>query len=87
MTSHSTTFTIENKYSITHYLTGAIINYYPKTIYVVLVYQLIQLFLNKRFFLLDNDKLRNGNSLFHTINKMFQYLIGYIITGILRSSF
>ena len=57
-------------------------NFYQKLlkllIILILFYQGIQLFFNVRFFL-DILKIKSGNSIKHTINKLFDYCVGYIL--------
>ena len=47
-------------------------------IILILFYQGIQLFFNVRFFL-DILKIKLGNSIKHTLNKLFDYCVGYIL--------
>jgi len=47
-------------------------------IILILFYQGIQLFFNVRFFV-DILKVKPGNSLKHTLNKLFDYCTGYIL--------
>lgn len=47
-------------------------------ILLILFYQGIQLFFNVRFFL-DIFKIKFGNSITHTLNKLFDYCVGYIL--------
>ena len=48
----------------------------------IIIYQLGQYYLNVRFFLFDN-RVAEGNSLEHTINKLQDYLFGFCIILIL----
>ena len=48
----------------------------------IIIYQLGQYYLNVRFFLFDN-RVAEGNSLGHTINKLQDYLFGFCIILIL----
>ena len=45
---------------------------------IKIVYQLGQLAINKRYFFWTN-RLKNGNSISHTVNKLLHHYLGYII--------
>jgi len=75
-------------YILSHYLLGAISAKYSIVAIIFLLYQFTQWYLNLRFFLLNIDCYRisfencfkKGNSISHTLKKICQFLIGYIIT-------
>jgi len=50
---------------------------------IIVIYQLFQLLFNIRFFLFSKEIIRKGNSIKHTINKLLDYLYGYIIVIII----
>lgn len=81
-----------NDYSLLHryihILLGGIlainkINYKYRLLllFIILLYQFVQLFFNIRYFF-NKNKLKNGNSLKHTINKLLDYSIGFFIVWI-----
>ena len=72
-----------HKYS--HLIAGGLIGiqeiplFYRKLLlFLILIYQFGQLLCNVRFFI-NKLKYCNGNSLSHTLNKLFDYLLGFII--------
>ena len=78
-------------YTIAHIITGLLLAFFYymsaqaiyKTLFMLLLlcifsYQGIQLFLNIRIFI-NKLEIKSGNSLEHTINKLFEYLIGFIV--------
>ena len=70
-----------NLYKMNHIIIGFLIGL-TKCKYIliiaILIYQLIQLICNIRFFIY-NFEIKKGNSLQHTINKLFDYLFSFII--------
>jgi hypothetical protein len=80
-------YTLE--YKLIHLLGGGIIAvesipcYYRKQLFIMIIcYQLLQLFGNFRFFIFQK-KIVKGNSIDHTINKLRDYFIGYLLVWIL----
>ena len=71
-------------YKIIHILLGLIIAIKKSRciLLLILLYQIFQYLLNVRLFLLDKNKVRSGNSIEHTVMKLGDYVIGYIL-GIL----
>ena len=65
-------------YELSHYIFGAISVKYNFIIVIFLIYQFLQLIFNVRIFMLD-FKIKKGNNLKHTINKISQFFLGYII--------
>ena len=55
-------------------------------IITILLYQGIQLFFNVRFFF-DIGRIKVGNSVKHTLNKLFDYCTGYILMFIMYKIF
>jgi len=57
-------------------------NFYQKLLKLLIIltlfYQGSQLFFNVRFFL-DILEIKLGNSIKHTLNKLFDYCVGYIL--------
>lgn len=73
-----------NIYILNHILIGflvGLIKYKYILILGIIVYQFIQLIFNVRFFIYD-FKIKKGNSLNHTLNKLFQYVSGFLISVI-----
>jgi hypothetical protein len=67
-------------YSISHIIIGYISYHYLHIIPLIFIYQFLQLFLNKRFFFFDKKVIyKNGNTINHTIYKLGEYIIGFII--------
>ena len=72
-------------YWITHLVAGGIlaiktipIQYRLVLLLSIIIYQLGQYYLNIRLFIFDN-KVMEGNSLQHTVNKLQDYLFGFCI--------
>lgn len=78
-----TIYTKPIPYTISHIVCGMISFYYPSIGFLFIVYQLIQLYINKRFFLLEL-KLKDGNSVDHTLVKLTEFFIGYVSILILK---
>lgn len=77
-------YKIHKLYVISHIITGAISYFYPVIWIGIIIYQLSQLCMNKRFFLCNRQKcIRDGNSIKHTLYKLSQYLLGYLIIEII----
>ena len=78
-------------YILSHYMLG-IIAYFQRWIIIIpfLLYQIVQFvfdvrfyFLNKNCYLQNNGCYVMGNSFHHTMIKISQFLIGYMIMDIL----
>lgn len=65
-------------YSLIHVLFGILFVRHFWIGIVFIIYQILQLILNKRFFLFQY-KIENGNSINHTLFKLFEFFIGIII--------
>ena len=77
-------YKIHKLYIISHILTGVISYFYPVLWIGILTYQLSQLCMNKRFFLCNRQNcIRDGNSIKHTLYKLSQYLLGYLLIEII----
>lgn len=63
-------------YFVSHIIAGMLSYFYPIIIILILVYQFLQLALNRRFFLFE-WKVKTGNSLAYTLYKISQYMFGY----------
>ena len=82
---------IPSIYILSHYILG-FISYFQKWIIIpFLLYQLGQLIFNIRFYFLDRNCYQKnegcyvmGNSFHHTMIKISQFLIGYLIIYILN---
>ena len=64
-------------YTIIHILIGVIAYYYTAIGVIYLMYQFLQLYLDKRFFLFE-WKVENGNTLVHTLIKIAEFLVGIL---------
>jgi hypothetical protein len=65
-------------YIFSHILVGMLSYFYPIVIILILMYQFLQLALNKRFFLFE-WKVKTGNSFSYTLYKISHYMIGYAL--------
>jgi hypothetical protein len=65
-------------YGLIHVMFGIVsVKYYPVGIFFI-AYQLLQLIINKRFFLFQL-KVSKGNNLYHTMCKLCEFFIGILI--------
>lgn len=78
-------------YSLSHYLLGFFAYYFRFILFIFIIYQLIQYIFNIRFFLLSKECLINikncvkkGNNLKHTLHKLGEFFIGYILSLIIK---
>ena len=71
------------KYIITHVILGVIAAFYMPVLWGFLIYQITQLVLNKRFFLYE-WRIKNGNSIEHTVVKIIEFFSGYIVGKIIK---
>lgn len=71
-------------YSISHLVIGFISYSNLWLIPVIIVYQCIQYFIGVRFFFLGSTGtyIDNGNNISHTIYKLFEYVVGFIVAYI-----
>jgi hypothetical protein len=70
-------------YTLSHLTIGGISYKYPLLIIFIIIYQLSQYILNVRFFFLNKGNiLDNGNSISHTLYKLFEYGVGYVLVYI-----
>jgi len=65
-------------YLISHILLGFLSYFYPEVLYATIGYQLTQYIFDVRFFLFEGI-FRQGNSLEHTIIKLSEVGIGYVL--------
>lgn len=67
-----------DKYRIIHIMLG----YYSNsgTVALFWIYQLYQLFTDKRFFLFENC-IEEGNSVSHTVMKLYEFYFGRLLAG------
>jgi len=63
-------------YTISHYIIGFISVWFPILGIIMIIYQITQFIFNKRFFILKME-FKKGNSLQHTLLKLFEFSIGY----------
>ena len=72
------------KYVFIHILLGIISYNYPYIWVIFIIYQLSQLVFNKRVFLFERT-IKDGNSIYHTLSKIFQFIFGYFLKAITES--
>lgn len=65
-------------YTLSHLLFGAWAVLCPSIVYAFVAYQLLQLSLNIRFFGLHGH-IQIGNNPIHTIRKLIEFIVGYLI--------
>lgn len=65
-------------YSLGHFLIGYASSYKPEIGWAFLAYELYQLLLGKRFFLLE-DEVCPGNSVAHTLSKLAVFAVGWLV--------
>ena len=65
-------------YALIHVVAGFLAFHYTWVGIVFVMYQLVQLFLNKRFFVFEG-KIKDGNSATHTAFKLGEFSIGMLI--------
>ena len=73
------------KYVITHIIIGIIAAFYMPVLWAFLIYQTTQLVLNKRFFLFE-WRIKDGNSIEHTVVKVIEFFAGFLIGKITQNS-
>ena len=71
-------------YAFIHVLSGVAGYFYPAILVTVFAYHVLQYYLDVRFFAFDRE-IREGNSLEHTMLKLTEVSIGYILASITRS--
>ena len=69
-------------YALIHVVAGFLAFHYTWVGIVFVMYQLVQLFLNKRFFVFEG-KIKDGNSARHTAFKLGEFLIGMLIAFVI----
>ena len=72
-------------YAFIHVLSGIVGYVYPAILVAVFAYHILQYYLDVRFFAFDREILE-GNSLEHTMLKLSEVGIGYILAAIMRST-
>lgn len=65
-------------YLITHVCLGVVSFFYTPLLWAFLVYQIFQLAINKRFFIFE-WRIKNGNSIEHTVVKLLEFFLGFLI--------
>ena len=73
-------------YTASHIIIGYIGYFYVYILLAEIIYQLVQLAMNKRFFLLEM-KLAHGNSVEHTALKLAEVFLGYCIAALTSRSY
>ena len=71
-------------YTLSHVATGFMAAYYTWVGVVAIIYQLTQLILNVRFFPAE-WKILPGNSIEHTLLKLTEIFVGYIIGTLFKN--
>jgi len=71
------------KYRLSHIVFGSLSNIFTKMDLIFYTWQIFQLLINKRIFMIDG-KILKGNSIKHTLMKIGEYLIGKIIYNIIE---
>lgn len=71
-------------YTISHVLLGFIAVWYPLLGLLFIAYQLLQYLLNIRFFLFSLE-MKEGNSAYHTIKKLGEIAIGFVIGLLIKN--
>jgi hypothetical protein len=64
-------------YTLSHIICGMISFHCPFIGVLFLIYQFLQLYLDKRFFVFEL-RIRDGNSIDHTLVKIKEFLIGVL---------
>lgn len=72
-------------YGLIHVISGFLGYYYIWFAVLFIIYQLTQLFLNKRFFVFQL-RIEDGNSIGHTSFKLAEFVIGVIIGWIVHKT-
>lgn len=70
-------------YLIIHVSLGILSVFYTPVLWIFLSYQFLQLVLNKRFFLFEL-RVKDGNSIEHTVVKLIEFFVGFFIGTILK---
>lgn len=72
-------------YQLSHIVIGYA-SYHLKFLWpLILFYQLIQYVLGVRFFFFSSE-IKKGNSLSHTVEKLLDYVVGYLIAIVINNS-
>lgn len=71
-------------YLLSHIIIGFVAAWYPTIGILGVLYQVLQYIFGIRFFILEM-KIRNGNSLDHTILKLAEISLGYIFGRLCKS--
>jgi hypothetical protein len=71
-------------YAMIHVLLGALSYYYSTLGIAYFIYQFGQLYFNKRVFLFQ-WKIENGNTFVHTLIKLGEFMMGWIIVYCISS--
>jgi len=70
-------------YTLSHVIIGFVGYFYFELLILFLIYQFSQLLMNKRFFLFE-FKLKEGNSLEHTLYKLRETLVGFVLAAFIH---
>ena len=72
-------------YMAIHVAGGAVAYFYPILLILFLVYQVLQLSLNIRFFVFTME-IHEGNSILYTLYKTAQFFVGYGLASTVAAS-
>jgi hypothetical protein len=78
-------FNIPFIYSLSHYALGVGAYYFTIIFVGFLCYQFYQYSINRRFFFFDEVKIRMENSLPHTLRKLTEFIIGFVLIYLLNA--
>jgi hypothetical protein len=70
-------------YTLSHVMIGFVGYFYIELLVLFLIYQFSQLIMNKRFFLFE-FKLKEGNSLQHTLYKLGETVVGFVLAAFIH---
>lgn len=70
-------------YTLSHVMIGFVGYFYIELLILFLIYQFSQLLMNKRFFLFE-WKLKEGNSLQHTLYKLRETVVGFVLAAFIK---
>ena len=70
-------------YTLSHVMIGFVGYFYIELLVLFLIYQFSQLLMNKRFFLFE-WKLKEGNSLQHTLYKLRETVVGFVLAAFIH---
>ena len=83
------TYNIPFLYSLSHYIVGYLGYYNINLLILFIIYQLYQYSIDARFFFLSSNHkthniIKKGNSLMHTLKKIAECAVGFLIAYLLH---